>query len=115
MSRDPFSSSYLTLLCYFRARIIDERVADEIRATLESGVLTNTQNELFHRMSRISQRTAATLRKAHEDDDSKASKKPRQRRKDSELTSSSGRVKSRPASAPKAKPSPLNGMLPYVP
>ncbi|KJA15424.1 hypothetical protein HYPSUDRAFT_80527 [Hypholoma sublateritium FD-334 SS-4] len=48
------------------AREIDERVGREIHESLDSGIRTNSQTDLLHRMSRQSQRQSATARKAYE-------------------------------------------------
>ncbi|KAJ6451197.1 hypothetical protein C8R45DRAFT_1083775 [Mycena sanguinolenta] len=47
-------------------RKVDENVADEIQLSLESGILTNANNDLSHRMARNSQRQTATTRKSRE-------------------------------------------------
>ncbi|KAJ6479754.1 hypothetical protein C8R45DRAFT_832598, partial [Mycena sanguinolenta] len=48
-------------------RRVDQNVADEIQLSLsESGILTNSNNDLLHRMARSSQRQTATVRKSRE-------------------------------------------------
>ncbi|KAJ6451183.1 hypothetical protein C8R45DRAFT_848611, partial [Mycena sanguinolenta] len=47
-------------------RRVDQNVADEIQLSLESGILTNSNNDLLHRMARNSQRQTATVRKSRE-------------------------------------------------
>lgn len=50
----------------YRAQRIDQQVADEIDALLETGVLKNNQTNLFHRQSRAGQRLTSTARKIRE-------------------------------------------------
>ncbi|KAJ6474954.1 hypothetical protein C8R45DRAFT_1010906, partial [Mycena sanguinolenta] len=47
-------------------RKVDQNVADEIQLSLESGILTNSNNDLLHRMARNSQCQTATVRKSRE-------------------------------------------------
>ncbi|KAF8153913.1 hypothetical protein B0H34DRAFT_70178 [Crassisporium funariophilum] len=48
------------------AREIDERVAREVQGTLDTGIKTNSQTNLIHRMARQAQHQSATARKACE-------------------------------------------------
>ncbi|KAJ6563092.1 hypothetical protein DFH09DRAFT_1364226 [Mycena vulgaris] len=47
-------------------RKIDQNVADEIKMSMETGILSNPNNELSHRMSRNSQRQSTIARKSRE-------------------------------------------------
>ncbi|KAJ6576249.1 hypothetical protein B0H10DRAFT_2236540 [Mycena sp. CBHHK59/15] len=47
-------------------REVDENVAHEIKMSLRTGILSNPNNELSHRMARNSQRQSAAACKAHE-------------------------------------------------
>jgi hypothetical protein len=49
-----------------RAREVDNKTADEIKISLATGVLTNPNNENFHRMSRNNQRLSKSIQKAKE-------------------------------------------------
>lgn len=67
-------------------------VAQEIQMSLQTGILSNSNNEFSHRMARNSQRQAATARRARE----KASTGKRVKSKATApvlSASSSGRVK----------------------
>ncbi|KAJ7029437.1 hypothetical protein C8F04DRAFT_962809, partial [Mycena alexandri] len=45
---------------------VDKTVADEIEASMRTGILSNPNNEIFHREARNSQRRSAQARKARE-------------------------------------------------
>jgi hypothetical protein len=45
-------------------RKIDQNVANEIKMSMETGILSNNNNEVSHRMSRSSQRQSAIARKS---------------------------------------------------
>ncbi|KAJ7663763.1 hypothetical protein DFH06DRAFT_986442, partial [Mycena polygramma] len=47
-------------------RKVDENVAQEIKMSLETGILPNHNNELSHRMARNGQRQSAAARRARE-------------------------------------------------
>ncbi|KAJ7291881.1 hypothetical protein C8J57DRAFT_1588616 [Mycena rebaudengoi] len=47
-------------------RKIDQNVADEIKRSMETGILSNPNNELTHRISRNAQRQSAIARKSRE-------------------------------------------------
>ncbi|KAJ6608201.1 hypothetical protein B0H10DRAFT_1750827, partial [Mycena sp. CBHHK59/15] len=47
-------------------RKVDQNVADQIKMSLETGILSNPNNEIFHRLARNSQRQSAVARKSHE-------------------------------------------------
>ncbi|KAJ7232622.1 hypothetical protein B0H12DRAFT_189986 [Mycena haematopus] len=47
-------------------RKVDEIVAQEIKMTLQTGVLTNSNNEMSHRMARSSRRQSTKARKSRE-------------------------------------------------
>ncbi|KAJ7782537.1 hypothetical protein DFH07DRAFT_1010922 [Mycena maculata] len=102
-------------------RKLDERVAREIKTSIESGVLINPHNESFHRRGRNATRQATTIRKARESrelGDERAGlaleiEAEKQARKESAATtksggsrtvvvssSSSGRVKTKTIAAP---------------
>ncbi|KAJ6550908.1 hypothetical protein B0H10DRAFT_2447027 [Mycena sp. CBHHK59/15] len=51
------------------AREVDENVAREIAASINTGILTNPHNEAYHRMSRNIQRQATAARKVRESDE----------------------------------------------
>ncbi|KAJ6605854.1 hypothetical protein B0H10DRAFT_2195382 [Mycena sp. CBHHK59/15] len=99
-------------------RRVDQNVADEIKMPLKTGILSNSNNELSHRMARNSQRQSAVARRATESRDAANVSKDLQRRIDEEAekrrlsnettkflkaqlkdakASSSGRVSSAPA------------------
>ncbi|KAJ6617804.1 hypothetical protein B0H10DRAFT_1947995 [Mycena sp. CBHHK59/15] len=99
-------------------RRVDQNVADEIKMSLKTGILSNSNNELSHRMARNSQRQSAVARRATESRDAANVSKDLQRRIDEEAekrrlsnettkflkaqlkdakASSSGRVSSAPA------------------
>ncbi|KAJ6536654.1 hypothetical protein B0H10DRAFT_1971906 [Mycena sp. CBHHK59/15] len=50
-------------------RRVDQNVADEIKMSLKTGILSNSNNELSHRMARNSQRQSAVARRATESRD----------------------------------------------
>ncbi|KAJ6574016.1 hypothetical protein B0H10DRAFT_1696492, partial [Mycena sp. CBHHK59/15] len=47
-------------------RKVDQNVADQIKMSLETGILSNPNNEISHRLARNSQRQSAVARKSHE-------------------------------------------------
>ncbi|KAJ6595251.1 hypothetical protein DFH09DRAFT_1413358 [Mycena vulgaris] len=47
-------------------RVVDQNVAQEIEMSLETGILSNPNNEISHRMARSSQRQSNAARKARE-------------------------------------------------
>ncbi|KAJ7879348.1 hypothetical protein B0H13DRAFT_2543696 [Mycena leptocephala] len=84
-------------------RKIDQNVADEIKMSMETGILSNQNNELSYRMSRSSQRQSAIARKSRESHaaaelkvvNGASGRKKRKKSADETLlsASSSGRVK----------------------
>ncbi|KAJ7730604.1 hypothetical protein DFH07DRAFT_993004, partial [Mycena maculata] len=79
-------------------RKVDENVAQEIQMSLQTGILSNPNNELSHRMARNNQRQSAAARRARESHE-KAAKGPSGKRGKAKVTapvlsaSSSGRVR----------------------
>ncbi|KAJ6538737.1 hypothetical protein B0H10DRAFT_2448672 [Mycena sp. CBHHK59/15] len=65
-------------------RRVDQNVADEIKMSLKTGILSNSNNELSHRMARNSQRQSAVARRATESRDAANVSKDLQRRIDEE-------------------------------
>ncbi|KAJ6618598.1 hypothetical protein B0H10DRAFT_1947447 [Mycena sp. CBHHK59/15] len=65
-------------------RRVDQNVADEIKMSLKTGILSNSNNELSHWMARNSQRQSAVARRATESRDAANVSKDLQRRIDEE-------------------------------
>ncbi|KAJ7794014.1 hypothetical protein B0H14DRAFT_3558479 [Mycena olivaceomarginata] len=66
-------------------RRVDERVAQEIQMSLQTGILSNTNNEMLQRMARNSQRQSTAARKVRETRDAADTSKQFQLQIDAEV------------------------------
>ena len=49
------------------ARLVDERVSEEVESSLNTGIMKNNQTTLFHRQNRANQRLVSTAHKTHKE------------------------------------------------
>ena len=82
-----FSINVAEICCHYRARLIDQQVADEVQESLRMGILKNPHTELFYRQARASQRLTSAAKKVQETAEIQATTETIQLRIDAEKES----------------------------